>query len=256
MRLSDVSRRRAGKTYRLYARRALRACACMRARGCVCACVRSTRGGGGGGGKSGGGGGVLCRRRGATEEIRGQDVLESRTCRRPCRERVPDAELRPFLRPCAIGVGFSLLGTDRAPRYTAARRRARRFPYVLISAPACPPLALSLSSLALRPRRRVPPTKTRGWLFLRVLSARILIFAFFPFLARAFSPHRTPRRAPHRVGRAAFFRFLSHRLRARPTRNRIAYNNLIYGRYNWEKKIQKKFLKNPLENVRRENPGR
>jgi len=53
-------------------------------------CVCSTRGGGGGDGKSGksgggGGGGVLCRRRGATEEIRGQDVLESRTYRRPCR---------------------------------------------------------------------------------------------------------------------------------------------------------------------------
>jgi len=48
--------------------------------------VCSTRGGGGGkSGGGGGGGGVLCRRRGATEEIRGQDVLESRTYRRPCR---------------------------------------------------------------------------------------------------------------------------------------------------------------------------
>lgn len=173
---------------------------------CLCVYVRvcNTRGGGGGGGGKSSGGGVLCRRRGATEEIRGQDVLESRTCRRPCRERVPDAELRPFLRPYAIGVGFSLLGTDRAPRYTAALRRARRFPYVLISAPASAPSALSFLLLSLRPHtvrrhpshpsRRprhegvFPPRSFRAYSYFRLFPSRA---PFFPNRVRTTAlPHR------------------------------------------------------------------
>lgn len=184
MRLSDVSRRRAGKTSAVRARRTVRVCVC------------STRGGGGGGSSKsggGGGGGVLCRRRGATEEIRGQDVLESRTYRRPCRWRVPAATIRPFLRRAAMGVGFSLLGSS-------APRRARRFPYVRISAPASAPSALfsPLAPQAAHRRPRADPSAEDARVFFLRSSLVLIFFPFHPFFPnRLFSlpRRRTPSRA-------------------------------------------------------------
>lgn len=207
LRLSDVSRRRAGKTSAVRARRTV--------------CTRSTRGGGVGGKSGGGGGGksggVLCRRRGATEEIRGQDVLESRTYRRPCRQHVPAATLRPFLRPYALAIHR---GRVFPLRKRGVHRHAALWPDVFLTCVFLrrrPPPTLSLArsphrrpccACTFRPfltpssSRRSPtpcPYIRARVFFLR--SSLILIFSILaavPFSFFSLSPffpyhHRSPR---------------------------------------------------------------